>query len=184
MLVLKESIKQGKEVEFIYKDIYEKHKDVLFISKLDTTMKFKMDLFNNLDESSYTFSKILDTAKMACIKLQRGEGYNYYSAELILRFNQLEDCFKKKLKPIGVRIIEQKEKITILDEQTIYFDKEKSNEKNIIEIDENDIYLENVVPLTKGAKYVRSNVSGKKFLSKIKQEKDISSAIKESQFKD
>lgn len=170
ILVLKESIKAGREVNFVYNNMYEKHKDVLFIKKFRETIDEKIRLFENVHESSYLFQKIVDTAKMACVKLQEEEGYNYYSAELILKFNQLDNCFNKKLKPLGVRIVEQKE---VVIKETVY--------NRSLDIEE---YEEELVPLTRDAKYIGNGMTGKKFHSKLKKQQDISLALKENNFQD
>lgn len=119
ILVLNESIRLAKESQFSYDKMYEKHKEITWIRKFDTTMKEKTELFKSLDENSYTFSRLKETAKMALVELQRGNGYNYYSAELILKFNLLEEFFRnRRLKSQGVRdagekvIIAQSEKKT------------------------------------------------------------------------
>lgn len=110
IIVLKESIKFGRLSEFKYNCMFEKHNDVSLIKNLNETMKQKIQLFNNIDETSTLFKTIFDCAKIALRKLQDDEQYNYYSAELIMKFNQLETIFERRLKPLGTRIVEQIEK--------------------------------------------------------------------------
>lgn len=182
ILVLKESIKIGKEVDFIYHKMSEKHKEVSTILNFTSTMKKKMELFENLDEKSYTFQRILDTAKIACSNLQRGDGYNYHCAELILKFNQLEDIFKKKLVSKGVREPEVKEKKKVVrytsDSLT---DDDKDEEINIL-TDEDGNEYEEVIPITRDAKYLKSNISGKKLTLEIKKQEEITTTLREATF--
>lgn len=170
LLVLKESMRLGKEVNFIYPKLYEKHRDISYIDRLTTTIEKKISLFENLDENSYAFQRILDTAKLALSKLQQSEEYNYYSAELIWKFYQLEDFFNKRLKSIGMRVVEQKEKQT-----TVLIDNANINKLTIIEEDEAIL-----VPLTKDAKFINGTTTGRKFNSKIQKEKQISNILKDS----
>lgn len=170
LLVLKESMRLGKEVNFIYPKLYEKHRDISYIDRLTTTIEKKISLFENLDENSYAFQRILDTAKLALSKLQQSEEYNYYSAELIWKFYQLEDFFKKRLKSIGMRVVDQKEK-----EIDYRNNKQYEMINKLIDEDEDEI-----IPLTKDAKFINGTTTGRKFNSKIQKEKQISNILKDS----
>lgn len=170
LLVLKESMRLGKEVNFIYPKLYEKHRDISYIDRLTTTIEKKISLFENLDENSYAFQRILDTAKLALAKLQKSEEYNYYSAELIWKFYQLEDYFKKRLKSIGMRIVEQKEKQT-----NVYIP-----DTNVINRDYVINEEEEIVALTKDARFIAETTTGKKFNSNIQKQKQITNILKDS----
>lgn len=109
ILVVNESLRFGSEKDFIYINMDEKHKQVLFIGNIFKTIKEKISLFENVNEESYLYNRIVEAAKLALVNLQEGNGYGYYNAELILQINSLETCFKRKLKPIGVRVLSEDE---------------------------------------------------------------------------
>lgn len=165
ILVLRESIKFGKEVNFLYHNMDEKHKELLFIKRFDDTIDNKIKLFENLDDKSFAFQRILDTAKIACNKLKSDNQYNYYSAELIMKVSKLEEFFNKKLKSIGVRIIDQPEPV---------------NNNTIINNEDKISYLEDDTPLTNNTKFIEKNITGKKFISNIIKQKEITNIIKNS----
>lgn len=176
VLVIRESIRLGKECSFVYNVMLEKHKDVWNINKLSTTIEEKIVLFNNLDETSELFKNIYRTAKIALTKLKDDEGYNFYSAELILKINMLEDIFKKKLRPIGSRIIEQIEKPRIIETKTI--------ETIGDEIEHEEYYDEQEqmknMELPSG-KFLRENITGKKFHNQVMKKAEIKISLQQSQ---
>lgn len=163
ILILNSSIEHGRASNFEYDGMTEKHKQVLLIRELKETINEKIELFKNIDETSELFKRIMDTAKIALRKLQDDERYNYYSAELILKFAQIEHFFKRRLKPIGLRVIEQS------------FDTKQANETSNNQqseiVDENE-------PLTKNARYITQTITGRKFATKLKKQHEISEALK------
>lgn len=166
ILILKESIKFGKEANFIYDGMLEKHKDVSLIKKINEKMELQIVLFKNLDEASQTFKSIFDCAKIALRKLQDEEKYNYYSADLILKIHQLESCFKKKLKPVGFRLIDANEKITT------------KQENNIVEIEKQNENFENEL----SGQFISENMNGRKLQTKNNKRKEIINALTENTF--
>lgn len=107
LLVLDESINAGRESTWSYEKISEHHKQIKDISRIGDTIDEKKKLFDRLDSNSFTYQRILDAAKLALQKLKAGEEYNYYSADLILKFLQLEEVFaERKLKSKEVRFID------------------------------------------------------------------------------
>lgn len=164
ILVLKESLKIGKESNYTYNNMYEKHKYVSMINKITTTINDKIKLFENIDENSYTFSRILETAKLALNKLQYDEGYNYYSAELILHFKDLEEIFKRRLKPIGYKIIEKE----FIQQKIV-----------LIKDDEIDVIHENEID---HSEYIEEDLTGKELVKKDKNKKEISELLKTNNF--
>lgn len=173
VLVIRESIRLGKECSFTYHVMLEKHKDVWNINKLSTTMEEKISLFNNLDESSELFKNIYGTAKLALTKLKDDEGYNFYCADLILKINMLEDIFKKKLRPIGNRIVDQIEKPKTLP-QTKF--ENLMEEENLTQEDFDPKNIE----LPSG-KFLRENVTGKKFHNQVMKKHEIKTSLQQSQ---
>lgn len=164
ILVLKESLKIGKEVNYTYHNMYERHRYVSMINKITTTINDKIKLFENIDENSYTFSRILETAKLALNKLQDDEGYNYHSAELILHFKDLEEIFKRRLKPIGYKVIEKE----FIQPKRILI---KDNESYIIYENEIDY-----------SKYIEEELTGKELFKQDKNKKEISELLKTNNF--
>lgn len=178
VLIIKESIRLGKEDNFVYDVMFEKHKDVWNINKLTLIMNDKIALFNNLDENSELFKNIYSTAKQALEKLQNNEGYNFYSAELILKINMLEDCFKKKLKPIGSRIVDQIEKPKMLPRTEF---ENLVEEENLTQEDfsDEDERMKNA-ELPSG-KFLRENVTGEKLHNTIMKKHEIRTSLQQSQ---
>lgn len=163
ILVLRESIKAGYENNFVYHPFYEPHRLVNEMEKPKKTMEAKIELFQNMDERAYTFGRIVNVAKQALKKLQSNEGYNYYSAELICKFYQLEDLFKRKLRPIGIRDIEEKEKPPTKDNLSL----KKIHEYH--ESTEEEMY-DNYFT---SEKVLSSDVDGKKLGKQIKKQKEV-----------
>lgn len=179
VLVIKESIRLGKDENFVYDVMLEKHKEIWNIKKLQTTMDEKIALFNNLDENSELFKNIYGTAKLALTKIKDNEGYNFYCADLILKINMLEEVFKGKLKSIGTRIIDQVEKPKpIVEAKTIQESDEDENN------DESDIFdgveLMKSMELPSG-KYLRENVTGEKFKNAVMKKHEIKTSLQQSQ---
>lgn len=163
VLVIRESIRSGKETNFIYDIMFEKHKEVWAIQKLSTTIEEQIKLFNNIDESSELFKNIYETAKLALRKLQNDEGYNFYSAELILKINMLEDIFARKLRPIGTRIVEQTEKKKHLPVESQPIEAEEYDKENDLR----------EIKMTYGGKFISSKTTGRKFNAEITKRKTI-----------
>lgn len=175
IIILKESIKFARNQEFKYDCMFEKHNEVSLIKNLNETIKQKIELFNNLNEESTLFKSIFDCSKIALRKLIDDQRYNYYSAELIMKFNQLETIFTRRLKPIGTRIVEKIEKEQKYEN---YFNNE--NELLVEESNEENIDIEK--ELIEIQTNVDDNVTGKKLHHTIKKKKDIISALKETNF--
>lgn len=173
ILVLRESLKSGYEHNFIYHPMYEPHRLIFEIERLKKTMDVKIQLFENMDERAYTFGRIVGTAKQALQKLQSHEGYNYYSAELIFKFYQLEDLFKRKLRPIGIRDAEQKLKPL---ENNIEL--KKIHEYH--ESTEEEKYNEYFAP----EKVLSPETNGKKLGKQIKKQKEVFSTLHDANFND
>lgn len=171
VLIIKESIRSGKESNFIYDIMFEKHKEVWNINKLSTTIEEKIKLFNNLDESSELFKNIYNTAKLALRKLQDNEGYNFYSAELILKINMLEDIFTRKLKSTGTRIIDTSEKKKQITVQTTEIESEDYNK---------DVDLQEI-EMNYGGKFISSKTTGRKFNSELMKRKNITDSLNNAQ---
>lgn len=176
VLVLRESIRVGKECNFVYHVMFEKHKEVWNINKLNLTIDEKIKLFNNLDENSELFKNIHGTAKLALTKLKDDEGYNFYSADLILKMNMLEDIFKNKLRSTGTRIIDQVEKPKPIIQENKEEEIEYASDEDIFDGRQ---YIENV-ELPSG-KFLRENVTGKNLKTKIVRKKDIITSLQQSQ---
>lgn len=167
--VLDESIRVGRNFEFYYafnNDL--NHLALIKTTYLDKTIKEKKDLFDKLDQRSYTYNRILDTAKLALIQLQTTSKYNYYSAELIVKFIQLEDVFgERKLKSIGVRFIEEQVRPKIYQQPDVF-----NKPDDFKDID---------------GVYIPSNLTGEKlekYKQKIEAQKEIGEAIKNIDFND
>lgn len=178
VLIINESIRFGKENNFVYDVMLEKHKDIWNIKKLQTTMEEKIMLFNNLDENSELFKNIYGTAKLALTKLQNDEGYNFYCADLILKINMLEEIFKGKLKSIGTRIVEQIEKPkSIIEAKTIETNEDEIN-------DDSDVFdgveLMKSMKLPSG-KYLRENMTGEKLHNNVMKKQEIKTTLQQSQ---
>jgi len=169
LLVLDESIKIGINSEFYYpfnNDL--NHQALQRTTYLKKTIEEKKLFFDKLDQRSYTYNRILDTAKLALRQLQDMQRFNYYSAELIVKFIQIEDVFgERRLKSVGVRFIEDQQKI-------ITYRKIKENVR--VEVDEegNEVYL-------------FEGVTGKKLAKQNKineKEKEIADTLKALDFED
>lgn len=171
ILVLRESIKAGYENNFIYHPFYEPHRLVSEIEKPKKTMEAKIELFQNMDERAYTFGRIVNVAKQALHKLQSHEGYNYYSAELICKFYQLEDLFKRKLRPIGIRDVEQK-----IKQPTNKLESKKIHEYH--ESTEDEKYNEYFTP----DEILSPEIDGKKLEKKIKKQKEVFNTLNGANF--
>lgn len=170
LLVLDESIKIGKTNEFAYSSINDlNHMALQRTSYLDNIIKDKKQLFKRVDQRSYTYNRILQVAKLALRKLQDDGEYNYYSAELICRFVQLEEIFgERKLKSVGVKWIEEQE-ISI---------KEKKSA-----IEQPKIFINEDI----GQVNLPSNINGKKlkrYKEKQQEQEQIGEALKEMNFDD
>lgn len=176
ILILRESIRLGKECSFTYHVMLEKHKEIWSINKLSLLIEEKIALFNNLPETSELFQNIYRTAKLALTKLKDDEGYNFYSAELILKINMLEDIFKKKLRPIGSRIIEQIEKPKIIETKTIQTIHDEIEHDEFYDEQE---HLKNI-ELPSG-KFLRENITGKKFHNTVMKKQEIKTSLQQSQ---
>lgn len=178
ILVLRESLKFGRETNFTYNDMFAKHREIQFISNISKVVKEKIELFNNMDESSHLFISIYDCAKLALSNMLEKKRYNYYSAELIMKISSLEEIFRKKLKPIGIHINEdikpiEKNTSTTLSNQI---------EEEIIDLEtglDEDMIFE---PLTKKAKFIGQGVSGKELVEEKQKRNELISAIKTTSF--
>lgn len=173
ILVTLESIKFGRETNFTYNDMFAKHREIQLISNIGKVVKEKIDLFNNMDESSHLFISIYDCAKLALSNMIEKKRYNYYSAELIMKISSLEEIFRKKLKPIGIHINEyvkpiEKEKIVI--------------EEEIIDMEtglDEDMIFE---PLIKKAKFIGQGVTGKEMVAAKEKRNELISTLKTTSF--
>lgn len=109
LLVLDEAVKAGRNYEFNYTRINNlNHISLQKTAYIEKTIEKKKLLFDKLDQRSYTYERIKNTAKIALEHLKHSSVYEYNSAELIIKFIQLEDEFgDRKLKSTGVRFIEE-----------------------------------------------------------------------------
>lgn len=175
-LVLRESIKFGRETNFVYDVMNEKHREVTLINNISKVMKEKTELFENMDENSHLFQTIYDCAKLAHSNLLEKKAYNYYCAELIMKFNSLEEIFKRRLKPIGVHINADlnrpvtKKKITeVEDEDTEEINSPYSDEEIFETLQENEQYIE-------------QGVTGKELSERNRKRNELMVALKSTTF--
>lgn len=160
-LIINESLKFGRKTKFQYSVMFEEHRRLCTIVNLNETIQDKIKLFNNLDESSELYKSIYLTAKMALLKLQNDECYNFYSAELLMKMLKLESIFSKTLKSNGHKIIDISE---------LKREHETIHEQQIVEL--NEIELNE-----RREKFLSSNTTGKKFLRESKKRKEVVSAL-------
>lgn len=176
LLVLKESLKFARETNFIYDSMYEKHRELTIINNLGKTIKEKIELFVNINEDSHLFATIYDCAKLAHTNMVNKKYYNYYSAELIMKFLCLEDVFKRKLKPVRIHInadvpkVEKQKTEIIGNTEEEIIDNENFNEEDIFE------------PLIKSAEFLEQGLTGKEFVEKKNKKKELISALKSTSF--
>lgn len=181
IVVLKESVKFARETNFVYDDMFEKHKEVALINNLGKTIKEKIDLFNNMDETSHLFQTIYDCAKLALSNMLEKKYYNYYSAELIMKFNSLEEIFRKKLRPMGVRINSDLKAPEKKKEPIKHYYEENSFQTNNSSFNEHEINEENIVEDIDGL-IVEQGVTGKELLERKNKRNEMITALKGTTF--
>lgn len=168
LVLLDTSIKLGKESDFTYTAMSEDHRQLKRIVSLGNMIDKKKDIFNKLDENSFMFQRILDTAKLALRKIQDDGEFNYYSAELIMKFLKLEEVFlEKNLKAKEVRFIEPEQSVAKKS-----FEVKGKEQRVASEIQGNE-------------EFVREGVSGARLESirnKKEQEKELSKALEDFDF--
>lgn len=170
LLVLDESIRIGHNCEFSYYYMNTLNHIALQRTKyLNKTIELKKEIFKKLDQRSYSYSRILDTAKLALRHLQDTKVYNYYSAELITKFIQIDEVFgERNLKSTGVRFVEDPIKETIVVDTT-----EAKPVEQIIQ--------------EKEAMMLPETITGKRlkrFKAKATEQDEIRSALSELNFDD
>lgn len=109
LLVLDEALKAASNYEFSYTGINNlNHVALQRTTNIEKKIESKKLLFDSLDQRSYTYERIKNTAKLALEHLKHSSMYEYNSAELIIKFIELEDEFGgRKLKSKGVRFVEE-----------------------------------------------------------------------------
>lgn len=179
ILMLRESIKFGRETNFIYDDMFEKHREVTLINNISKLMKEKTELFNNMDENSHLFQTIYDCAKLAHSNLLDKKRYNFYCAELIMKFSSLEEVFKRRLKPLGLHINVETNK-TITKKQIT---KVEEYEEDINEVDSpfsDDEEIFNTID--DNAEYIEQGVTGKELSIRNRKRNELMVALKSTTF--
>lgn len=162
ILIINESLKFGRKTKFQYGTMLEEHRRLCNIVSLGDAIERKLLLFNNVDEKSELYKSIYDSAKMALIKLQTTECYNFYSAELLLKIFHLETVFNKKLKSTGYKIVDISELKT---------------QREVEIIDEEKPEPEGVELIEKKERLISSNTTGKRFLQNNKKREEIVNAL-------
>lgn len=180
LLVLRESIKFGRETDFTYNNMFEKHKEVALINNLSKTIKEKAELFNNMDETSHLFQTIYDCAKLALANMLDKKSYNYYSAELIMKFSSLEEIFRKKLKPIGIYINSDLRKPENKKDATKKVEEENEFENIESSLTINDEDFE-FAPLPTG-KFIEQGLTGKELVRKTEKREELINTLRSTQF--
>lgn len=169
LLVLDTSIKMGKNAEFHYSFMNDlNHEALKRTSYIDKTIALQKELFIKLDQRSYTYERIINTARLALRKLQDDGCYNYYSADLITKFMQLEEIIgERKLKSIGVRWIEEQER-------------KLAENKPVMVQPVNEPCKDDGVYLPEGINGKRM----KRYKEKMNEQKEVGLALKEMSFID
>ena len=170
LLIIDESVRIGRNCDFNYSLINDiNHLAIQRTTYIEKTVKQKKELFAKLDQRSYTYSRILNTAKLALRTLQDDGVYNYYSAELLYKFIQLEEIFgERNLKSVGVKYIE--------DEQRVINQKKSNLVQPVVQVDEDGEPV-----------YIPQGISGKKldrYKKKLHEQEETSSMLKEMNFED
>lgn len=167
ILIIRESLKFGGKTKYQYGTMLEEHRRLCNILHLRDTIEQKILLFNNIDENSELYRSIYLTAKMALIKLQTDECYNFYSAALLLKIYHLETVFSKKLKSQGHKIVDISEikskEVEIVNEIQQY--QQEQNELVGVEL------------IEKRQKHIPMSTTGKKFLRENKKRAEIVNAL-------
>lgn len=161
ILIIRESLKFGHKTRYQYGLMLEEHRRLATILRLKDIIEEKIQLFNNIDENSELYKSIYLTAKMALIKLQVDECYNFYSAALLLKIYHLETVFSKKLKSQGHKIVDISE----------------VKRKEVELVDEQPEDLMNVELIEKQEKRIPMSTTGKKFLRENKKRAEIVNAL-------
>lgn len=168
LLVLDTSIKMGKSEEFHYSSMSNLNHEALQRTKyIDKAIALQKELFIKLDQRSYTYERIINTARLALRKLQDDGCYNYYSADLITKFLQLEEIIAGR-KSVGIRWIEEKERVLAENKPVV------------------------VQPVNQSADgddgvYLPEGINGKKldrYKKKMDEQKEVGLALKEMSFID
>jgi hypothetical protein len=89
--------KEYKRIRFEFKDTTKTRE-----KQLAEVINEKVKLFFNMDENSESFKSIHVNAKQALVRLLDGR-YEFYIAELINKFLQIDVAFARKLKYAGTR---------------------------------------------------------------------------------
>lgn len=121
LLVLDEAVKAGSNHDFNYTGINNAtHITLQRTTNIEKVIEKKKILFDKIDQRSYTYERIKNTAKMALEHLKQSSRYEYNSAELIIKFLQIEDEFgDRKLKSLGVRFVEEVPKKAIPEKRVL-----------------------------------------------------------------
>lgn len=163
VLIINESLKCGRKTKYQYGTMFEAHRRLCDIVHLKETIEEKTKLFLNIDESSELYKSIYLSAKMALIKMQSDECYNFYCAELLMKIFSIEDIFERKLKSIKHEFVDA----TQLKKQTTneIIENEQTNELTGVELVE------------KREHRISGSTTGKKFLRETIKRKDIVNAL-------
>lgn len=181
LLVLRESIKFGRETDFTYNNMFEKHKEVSLINNLNKTIKEKAELFNNMNETSHLFQTIYDCAKLALANMLEKKSYNYYSAELIMKFSSLEEVFKRKLRPTGIYInsdLRKPENKKVITKKVEEEESEFENTESSLTINDEDFEF---APLPTG-KFIEQGLTGKELVRKTEKREELINTLRSTQF--
>jgi hypothetical protein len=161
ILIIRESLKFGHKTKYQYGLMLAEHKRLCTTLRLRDIIEEKIALFNNIDENSELYRSIYETAKIALVKLQIDECYNFHSAALLLKIFHLETVFNKKLKSNGHKIVDISE----------------TKRKDVLIVDEQPLEPVGVELVERKEKFIPTTTTGKKLVRDNTKRKEIVHAL-------